>query len=181
MVVFYLINMDETLKCLLTQREKGGWCSSLMDGPGAQAAPHTTTAAQSRKSMESWRKCASTVETYTPPVATSLQTSKLCWNTGTLSISGRSAALWQLPPSPQRRNLAPASSAQPHVLNTLAGLAHQGQGATHPSHAQTRVFDTNTSCHNKWRLPEGKTTGAQCHPCNSPTADEWQTQLSHWY
>lgn len=83
---FYLINIDEMLKYLLTQRDKSGWCSSLMDGPGAQAAPHISTAVQSRKSMESRRKCASTVKTYTPPVAVSLQSSKLCWNTGTLSI-----------------------------------------------------------------------------------------------
>lgn len=86
LVVFYLINIDEMLKCLLTQREMGGWCSSLMEGPGAQTAPHTTRAVQSRNSMELWRKCASTIKTYTPPVATSLQTSKLCWNTGALSI-----------------------------------------------------------------------------------------------
>lgn len=44
-----------------------------MDEPGAQAAPHTTTAVQSRKSMDSQRKCASTVKTYMPPVAASLQ------------------------------------------------------------------------------------------------------------
>lgn len=86
MVVFYLINIDEMLKCLLTQREMGGWCSSLMEGPGAQTAPHTIRIVQSRKSRESWRKCASTMQTYTPPVTTSPQTSKLCWNTGTLSI-----------------------------------------------------------------------------------------------
>lgn len=73
LVIFYLINIDEILKYLLTQREKGGWYSSLMDGPGAQAAPHTTTAVQSRKSTESQRKCASTGKTYTPLVATSVQ------------------------------------------------------------------------------------------------------------
>lgn len=56
-VIFYLINIDEMLKYLLTQREKGGCWSSLMDGPGAQAALHRTTAVQSRKSTESKEMC----------------------------------------------------------------------------------------------------------------------------
>lgn len=122
------------LKYLLTWREKGGWCSSLMEGLGAQAPPHTTTAVQSRKSMESRRKCASTVKTCTPPVAASLQTSELCWDTGTLgprACRGGTQLSW---------------------AHTFAVLAHRGPGAAHPSRtprAPTPPCDTGTCCHNK--------------------------------
>lgn len=70
------------LKYLLTQREKGGCWSSLMDGP-EHRQPFTEPLLFRVENPQNPRKCASTVRTYTPPVAASLQTSKPCWNTGT--------------------------------------------------------------------------------------------------
>lgn len=155
-VVFYLINIDEMLKYLLTQREKGGWWSSLIDGPGAQAALHRTTAVQSGKFMEFKEMCI---------LSQNLHTSS-CYISSNLKamLKHRDSEHLGVTCSPQPCRggtwLQSAQLSSATRAEHVAVLAHQGQGATHPSHIQSRACDTNTCCHNKWCLLRGISTRA---------------------
>lgn len=159
------------LKYLLTRREKGGWWSSIMDGPGAQAALHRTTAVQ-RKSMES----EGNVHPQSEP--THVQWLHL-FKPQSYAETQRLPAVWQLPPTLQRRNLA-----QPAQLSSATRAEHiccactpRSGSLTHPDQDMWHEYLLSQ----KQCLLRGRSTRTLCHPCNGPTADEWQTKLSHWY
>lgn len=163
------------LKYLLTQREKGGWWSSLIDGPGAQAALHRTTAVQSGKFMEfkEMRILSQNLHTSSCYISSNLKAMLKHRDSQHLGVT--------CSPQPCRGGTWLQSAQLSHTCWTRCRACTPRSGCntslTHPKQGMWHKYLLSQ----QMVPPEGNKHQGLMPPSNAPTAGEWQTQLSHWY
>lgn len=168
------------LKYLVTRREKGGWWSSLMDGPGAQAVLHRTTAVQSRKSMESKEMCIQLEPTHLQLFKPQSHENLKAETQGLSAFRGDLQPFGSCPqPCRGGTRLQPAQLS--HTCWTRCCACTPGSGCntalTHPKQGMWHKYLLSQ----QMVPPEGNKHQGLMPPMQCTPAGEWQTQLSHWY